>query len=107
MSTNLNLPKPARRKKSLIASTSLVPLTRRQNDDIGAQNIDEDGWRKYSPTHINQTFGKIGWQNESSKLDLSYIGAYNNMIGNGLTPIDMLGSDRTGIHTTPDQTKNY
>lgn len=74
---------------------------------FGAQNIDEDGWRKYSPTHINQTFGKIGWQNESSKLDLSYIGAYNNMIGNGLTPIDMLGSDRTGIHTTPDQTKNY
>jgi outer membrane receptor protein involved in Fe transport len=74
---------------------------------FGAQNIDEDGWRKHSPTHINQTFGKIGWQNESSKLDLSYIGAYNNMIGNGLTPIDMLGSDRTGIHTTPDQTKNY
>ena len=74
---------------------------------FGAQNIDEDGWRKYSPTHINQTFGKIGWQNESSKLDLSYIGAYNNMIGNGLTPIDMLGNDRTGIHTTPDQTKNY
>ena len=74
---------------------------------FGAQNIDEDGWRKYSPTHINQTFGKIGWQNESSKLDLSYIGAYNNMIGNGLTPIDMLGHDRTGIHTTPDQTKNY
>jgi outer membrane receptor protein involved in Fe transport len=74
---------------------------------FGAQNIDEDGWRKHSPTHINQTFGKIGWQNESSKLDLSYIGAYNNMIGNGLTPIDMLGSDRTGVHTTPDQTKNY
>lgn len=74
---------------------------------FGAQNIDEDGWRKHSPTHINQTFGKIGWQNESSKLDLSYIGAYNNMIGNGLTPIDMLGSYRTGVHTTPDQTKNY
>jgi outer membrane receptor protein involved in Fe transport len=74
---------------------------------FGAQNIDEDGWRKHSPTHINQTFGKVGWQNESSKIDLSYIGAYNNMIGNGLTPIDMLGSDRTGVHTTPDQTKNY
>jgi outer membrane receptor protein involved in Fe transport len=29
------------------------------------------------------------------------------MIGNGLTPIDMLGGDRDGIHTTPDQTKNY
>jgi outer membrane receptor protein involved in Fe transport len=74
---------------------------------LGAQHTTEDGWRKYSPSHINQTFGKIGWQNEKTKLNLSYIGAYNNMIGNGLTPIDMLGSDRDGIHTTPDQTKNY
>ncbi|CAM8385598.1 TonB-dependent receptor [Candidatus Methylopumilus planktonicus] len=74
---------------------------------FGAQNITEDGWRKYSPTHINQTFGKIGWQNESSKIDLSWIGAKNNMIGNGLTPIDMLGISREEVHTTPDQTKNY
>jgi outer membrane receptor protein involved in Fe transport len=74
---------------------------------LGAQHTTEDGWRKYSPSHINQTFGKIGWQNEKTKINLSYIGAYNNMIGNGLTPIDMLGADREGIHTTPDQTKNY
>ena len=74
---------------------------------LGAQHTTEDGWRKYSPSHINQTFGKIGWQNENTKVNLSYIGAYNNMIGNGLTPIDMLGGDRDGIHTTPDQTKNY
>ena len=74
---------------------------------FGAQNITEDGWRKHSPSHINQTFGKIGWQNESSKIDLSWIGAKNNMIGNGLTPIDMLGISREEVHTTPDQTKNY
>jgi len=74
---------------------------------LGAQHTTEDGWRKYSPSHINQTFGKIGWQNEKTKVNLSYIGAYNNMIGNGLTPIDMLGGDRDGIHTSPDQTKNY
>ena len=29
------------------------------------------------------------------------------MIGNGLTPIDMLGISREEVHTTPDQTKNY
>ncbi len=74
---------------------------------LGAQHTTEDGWRKFSPSHINQTFGKVGWQNEKTKINLSYMGAYNNMIGNGLTPIDMLGGDREGIHTTPDQTKNY
>ena len=74
---------------------------------LGAQHTTEDGWRKFSPSHINQTFGKVGWQNEKTKINLSYMGAYNNMIGNGLTPIDMLGGDREGIHTSPDQTKNY
>ena len=74
---------------------------------LGAQHTTEDGWRKYSPSHINQTFGKIGWQNEKTKVNLSYIAAYNNMIGNGLTPIELLGENRDGIQTTPDQTKNY
>ena len=74
---------------------------------LGAQHTTEDGWRKYSPSHINQTFGKIGWQNEKTKVNLSYIGAYNNMIGNGLTPIELLGENRDGVQTTPDQTKNY
>ena len=74
---------------------------------IGTQHTTEDGWRKYSPSHINQTFGKIGWQNEKTKINLSYMGAYNNMTGNGLTPIDMLGGNRDDIHTSPDVTKNY
>jgi len=74
---------------------------------LGAQHTTEDGWRKHSPSHINQTFGKVGWQNEKTKINLSYMGAYNNMIGNGLTPIDMLGGNRDEIHTSPDITKNY
>ena len=74
---------------------------------LGAQHTTEDGWRKHSPSHINQTFGKVGWQNETTKINLSYIGAYNNMIGNGLTPLDMLGGNRDNIHTSPDVTKNY
>ncbi len=74
---------------------------------LGTQHTTEDGWRKYSPSHINQTFGKIGWQNEKTKINLSYMGAYNNMTGNGLTPIDMLGGNRDDIHTSPDVTKNY
>jgi outer membrane receptor protein involved in Fe transport len=74
---------------------------------LGAQHTTEDGWRKYSPSHINQTFGKIGWQNEKTKINLTYIGAYNNMTGNGMTPIDMLGGNRDDIHTSPDITKNY
>lgn len=74
---------------------------------LGAQHTTEDGWRKYSPSHVNQTFGKLGWQSEQTKFNLSYIGAHNKMTGNGLTPADLLGSDRDGVHTTPDITDNY
>lgn len=74
---------------------------------IGFQHTTENGWRKFSPSHVNQLFAKTGWQNETSKLDLTYIGADNKLIGNGLTPEFLLSGDRDQIHTRPDITNNY
>ncbi|MGQ2965919.1 TonB-dependent receptor plug domain-containing protein, partial [Methylophilus sp.] len=74
---------------------------------IGFQHTTEDGWRKYSPSHVNQLFAKTGWQNETTKLELTYIGADNKLIGNGLTPEFLLSGDRDQIHTRPDATNNY
>ncbi len=74
---------------------------------FGYQHTTEDGWRKFSPSHVNQLFGKTGWQNETSTLDLTYIGADNNLIGNGLTPEFLLRGDRDQINTRPDFTNNY
>jgi outer membrane receptor protein involved in Fe transport len=74
---------------------------------IGFQHTTEDGWRKYSPSHVNQLFAKTGWQNETTKLELTYIGADNKLIGNGLTPEFLLNGDRDQIHTRPDATNNY
>ncbi|MDP2152425.1 MAG: TonB-dependent receptor [Methylotenera sp.] len=74
---------------------------------LGYQHTTEDGWRDYSPSHLNQLFGKLGWQNETSKLDLTYISTDNNLIGNGFTPENLLNGDRDQIHTRPDFTNNY
>jgi len=74
---------------------------------IGHQTTKEDGWRQFSPSHLNQTFAKTGWQSEKTKLDLSYIGTDNKLIGNGFTPEHMLSGDRDQIHTRPDWTNNY
>ena len=74
---------------------------------IGYQHTTEDGWRKHSPSHVNQLFAKTGWQNETTKLDLTYIGTDNNLTGNGFTPQYMLSGDRDQIHTRPDFTNNY
>ena len=74
---------------------------------IGHQTTKEDGWRQFSPSHLNQTFAKTGWQSEKSKIDLSYIGTDNKLIGNGFTPEHMLSGDRDQINTRPDWTNNY
>jgi outer membrane receptor protein involved in Fe transport len=74
---------------------------------ISGNYFDEDGWRDFSPTEVKQIFGKVGWQNDTSRLELSYTGAENDMIGNGLIQKELMDEfgDET-INTRPDQTKN-
>jgi outer membrane receptor protein involved in Fe transport len=74
---------------------------------VGFQHLKEDGWRKFSPTTLNQAFAKVGWQSESSKLNLSYIATDNRLIGNGFVPENLLSGGRDQIHTRPDLTNNY
>jgi outer membrane receptor protein involved in Fe transport len=74
---------------------------------ISGNYFDEDGWRDYSPTEVKQLFGKVGWQNATSRLELSYTGADNNMIGNGLIQEELMRQfGRETVNTRPDQTKN-
>jgi outer membrane receptor protein involved in Fe transport len=75
---------------------------------IAGNYFDEDGWRDASPSKVKQIFSKLGWQNETSRLELSYTGADNNLIGNGLVQEDLIEhfGRRDVINTSPDQTKN-
>jgi outer membrane receptor protein involved in Fe transport len=74
---------------------------------IAGNYFDEDGWRDASPSKVKQIFSKLGWQNETSRLELSYTGADNNMIGNGLVQESLIEEfGRKTINTSPDQTKN-
>jgi outer membrane receptor protein involved in Fe transport len=74
---------------------------------IAGNYFDEDGWRDASPSKVKQIFSKLGWQNETSRLELSYTGADNNMIGNGLVQEELIQQfGRKAINTSPDQTKN-
>ncbi len=70
--------------------------------------FDEDGWRPSSPSHVRQLFGKAGWQDEVTDVDVSYAYADTNLTGNGLTPEDMIAQlGRKAVFTTPDNTKNH
>ncbi len=72
-----------------------------------AGNIFRDnGWRPYSPTDVNQGFGKIGWENDHTDFDLSFTFADNNLQGVGPTPQEQLQQNWNAIYTAPDVTKN-
>ena len=67
----------------------------------------EQGWRDGSPSEVLQGFGKIGWDNEKTDIDVSFSGADTDLIGNGYTPQTLLKSDGyDAINTKPDQTQN-
>ena len=73
---------------------------------FGYNHTSENGWRDYSPSHLNQAFAKIGKDFENGRLELSYTGAHNNLTGNGLAPKYLLGADNSGVNTVPDLTEN-
>jgi outer membrane receptor protein involved in Fe transport len=68
--------------------------------------FDETGWRDLSPTRVYQGFGKVGWQNEKTDVDLSYTYADTSLFGNGATPESMLDFRREASYT-PDFTANH
>jgi outer membrane receptor protein involved in Fe transport len=67
--------------------------------------FDEVGWRDMSPTKVYQGFGKVGWQNDKTDVDLSYTYADTNLYGDGATPLSMLAFRRASSYT-PDFTEN-
>ena len=73
---------------------------------ITGNDFRDDGWRDFSPTRVQQMFGKLGWANASTDLDLTWSFANNNLIGNGFTPVEFLRRSYSSIFTRPDQTQN-
>ena len=67
----------------------------------------EQGWRDSSPSDVLQGFGKLGWRNEKTDVDISFSGADTDLTGNGYqsqTMMRQFGYD--SIYTKPDNTKN-
>lgn len=76
-------------------------------DYYGYFNVARDsGWRDYSPSDVNQFFGKVGWQSSTTDIDLTLALANNDLVGNGLSPQSFLDSRWKSIFTHPDQTQN-
>lgn len=71
-----------------------------------AQVFDEDGWRDFSPSRSEHGFVSASYQDAGTTADLSLIGAYTSLTGNGPLPEQQLAMDRTAVFTAPDRTEN-
>mgnify|MGYP003575096087 CR=1 FL=1 len=66
----------------------------------------EDGWRKNSPSKVNQFFGKASYRGDRLDLNLSTLLVGTNLVGNGTLPSEMYARDRNDSFTSEDETKN-
>lgn len=65
----------------------------------------ENGWREHSSSDVKQIFGKVGWQNDTSDLDLSIALADTMMEGTQAVPLSTYSNPKQA-YTYPDSIGN-
>lgn len=66
---------------------------------------DDHGWAEHNPSHIRQLFGKVGYQDDVTDLDVSLTLADNRLQGTQTLPLSMLANPRQA-YTFPDENDN-
>jgi outer membrane receptor protein involved in Fe transport len=73
---------------------------------VAGNRLGEHGWRDDSSSDIRQAFGKLGWQDMRSDVNLTYSYASNSLTGNALQDIQFLSRNYPSVYTKPDNTNN-
>ena len=67
--------------------------------------FDDHGWADHNPSTVRQFFGKVGWQNDKTDLDVSLTAADNRLQGTQTLPLSFLNDIRQA-YTFPDENTN-
>src|SRR3954454_11672661 len=73
---------------------------------VAERVLGDDGYRAHSPSRLRQIYADVGHKVEGSEFHMNYIGAWNSLVGNGTTPVELLALDRNAVFTYPDRTRN-
>lgn len=65
----------------------------------------DDGWAEHNPSTIKQFFGKLGWQTETTDIDVSLTVADNKLEGTQTLPLSLFDNTRQA-YTFPDLNTN-
>lgn len=72
---------------------------------VTAGYFNDDGWADHNPSEVKQFFGKLGWQDARTDVDLALTAANNSLQGTQTIPLSFLSDDRQA-YTWPDTTGN-
>ena len=73
---------------------------------LAGRLFDEDGWRQFSPDHVQQLYADVGAHGEQLQVDLNFTGANNRLFGQGTTPEQELAAGRSLVFTNPQSNFN-
>src|SRR5262249_38168819 len=68
--------------------------------------FDEDGWRDTSPSRVRQLFTRGDWRGQYGVLTASALLADNELIGNGMIPVELFAVRPESVFSSPDRSKN-
>ncbi len=66
----------------------------------------DDGYRKFSGSHIGRVYGDVGWRGENAEVHFTLGLAQNRFGVSGPAPVDFINIDPSSVYTTPQTTKN-
>jgi len=72
---------------------------------VTGEYFKDEGWADHNPSEVRQLFGKIGWQDAKTDIDLAFTAADNTLEGTQTIPVSFLADDRQA-YTWPDSTAN-
>lgn len=73
---------------------------------VGANHLDEEGWRVASPSRVTQAFTDVAYREGRVDAGVSFTVADTRLTGNAPAPIELLAVDRNAVFTYPDTTEN-
>ena len=73
---------------------------------VSADTLDEDGYRKHTPSRLRQLFARTDYRQGADKLSLSFTGADNSLYGTQALPESLYDHPRDA-YTWPDYTDNH
>jgi iron complex outermembrane receptor protein len=73
---------------------------------VALENINDDGWRQFSPATINRMYADLGFKGDGSEFHVNFTGARNSYGVTAAAPEELLDLGWDRAYTSPQVTDN-